>query len=324
MARPEQRRRLRRAAGVAALGLAVVVAGCGGAAAQKGVSLQVAPRSSLADQPLQIVLRGLRPDQRVTVSLESTDALGSSWTSSATFASDSRGQVDLARAAPISGSYTGSSAMGLVWSVHAPHRTGGGAYFWRNGSPLTWTATAQIGGNTVATTQFVRRLSAVPIVMRAATLISDGFVGELFTPAAGARHPAILLIGGSEGGISSPLEAAMLAAQGYPTLTIAYFDYPGLPSTLSQIPLEYFARVLTWLSRQPGVDPAHLLTLGISRGSEAALLLGVHYPSLVHGVTARAERRGDLRLSGLRRTCVDPPRPTVALHAGIRQSGAER
>jgi len=37
---------------------------------------------------------------------------------------------------------------------------------------------------------------------------------------------------------SSPLEAGMLAAQGYPTLTVAYFEYAGLPTTLSRIPLE--------------------------------------------------------------------------------------
>jgi dienelactone hydrolase len=269
-----------------AVALAVSLAGCGGGAAQEGVSLQVAPRISLADQPLRIVVRGLHPGERVTLGLESTDVHGVTWTSSATFTSDSSGLLDVSRAAPISGSYTGVSPMGLVWSMHSPHQPAAEAYFWRFGSPLTWTATASAGGDTVATARFVRRFSAIPIVARSATLSADGFVGKLFAPASRARRPAILLIGGSEGGISSPLEAGALAAQGYPTLTIAYFKYPGLPSTLSRIPLEYFARALAWLARQPGVDPAHVLTLGVSRGSEAALLLGVHYPSLVHGVIA--------------------------------------
>ena len=69
-------------------------------------------------------------------------------------------------------------------------------------------------------------------------------------------------------------------------LGVAYFGLPDLPFTLSDIPLEYFARALRWLDRQPDVDPAKIAVLGISRGSEAAQLLGVHYPDLVHAVIA--------------------------------------
>jgi dienelactone hydrolase len=79
---------------------------------------------------------------------------------------------------------------------------------------------------------------------------------------------------------------AMRASSGYPTLGVAYFGEPGLPKTLSRIPLEYFARALSWLARQPGVDLARIAVLGISRGSEAAQLLGVYYPGLVHAVIA--------------------------------------
>jgi dienelactone hydrolase len=67
---------------------------------------------------------------------------------------------------------------------------------------------------------------------------------------------------------------------------VAYFAEPGLPHTLSKIPLEYFVRALRWLARKPGVDPARIAVLGISRGSEAAQLLGAYYPGLVHAVIA--------------------------------------
>jgi dienelactone hydrolase len=66
----------------------------------------------------------------------------------------------------------------------------------------------------------------------------------------------------------------------------AYFKEPGLPQTLSKIPLEYFAKALTWLARQPGADRGRIAVLGVSRGSEAAQLLGVYYPGLVHAVIA--------------------------------------
>ena len=79
---------------------------------------------------------------------------------------------------------------------------------------------------------------------------------------------------------------AGLASAGYPTLDIAYFGEPGLPAALHDIPLEYFAKALRWLARQPQVLPADIYVSGGSRGSEAALLLGVHYPNLVHAVIA--------------------------------------
>jgi uncharacterized protein len=50
--------------------------------------------------------------------------------------------------------------------------------------------------------------------------------------------------------------------------------------------LEYFTRALGVLRAQPGVDPDHVLVAGESRGGEAALLLGAHFPELVNGVIA--------------------------------------
>jgi pimeloyl-ACP methyl ester carboxylesterase len=40
------------------------------------------------------------------------------------------------------------------------------------------------------------------------------------------------------------------------------------------------------LRAQPGVDPRHVLVAGVSRGGEATLLLGAHFPQLVNGVVA--------------------------------------
>ena len=96
----------------------------------------------------------------------------------------------------------------------------------------------------------------------------------------------MLLFGGSEGGLSGTAEAGLLASRGIPTLALAYFAEPGLPATLSRIPIEYFERALRWLARQPGVDPHRLTVYGVSRGSEAALLLGLHDQALVHEVVA--------------------------------------
>ena len=94
------------------------------------------------------------------------------------------------------------------------------------------------------------------------------------------------MIGGSSGGLADVGTASLLAARGYPTLALAYFKEPGLPSTLANIPPECFQNALTVLGGETGVDPAHLIVSGVSWGAEAALLLGSTYPSLTHAVIA--------------------------------------
>jgi dienelactone hydrolase len=96
----------------------------------------------------------------------------------------------------------------------------------------------------------------------------------------------VLVFSGSGGGLTTSFAAALLAAHGYPSLALAYFKAPGLPQTLHDIPLEYFTGALKLLGAQPGVDPHHVLVAGVSRGGEAALLLGTYFPRLVNGVIA--------------------------------------
>ena len=67
------------------------------------------------------------------------------------------------------------------------------------------------------------------------TLAQEGFVGAYWAPTTPARQPhaAVLLFGGSEGGLDGTLLAGTLAGQGYPTLDVAYFKEPGLPQSLT-------------------------------------------------------------------------------------------
>jgi dienelactone hydrolase len=151
------------------------------------------------------------------------------------------------------------------------------------------TITVTSNGRTLATRTLTRQWLATGVTTRAVTLAADKVAGRLFLPPAGpARHPAVLVFGGSEGGMSQTFTAALLAAHGYPSLTIAYFHEPGLPATLRDIPLEYFAAAARLLAGQPGVDPAHLIVMGYSRGTEAALLLAQDFPTLVHGAVLYA------------------------------------
>jgi dienelactone hydrolase len=274
---------------------AVVGSAClagSGLGAQGHVTVLVTPPLSLADQSVQVMVSGLAPHQLVTVEVRSVDAKRILWKSATAFRADSGGRLNLSRASALGGSYSqglgypSTWGMGVIAMMQPPWGyTPWGGYIWAGVQRFTVSVRAY--GHTVGSKVFWRKLSARPLHVQHLSLRADGFIGDYWTPAkSSGTRPAILAFGGSEGGEGTYFLASLLAAHGYPTLALAYFKEPGLPQTLANIPLEYFARALRWLHRQPQVNPNRILTLGSSRGSEAALLLGVHYPDLVHGVIA--------------------------------------
>lgn len=115
-------------------------------------------------------------------------------------------------------------------------------------------------------------------------VVQDGLVANWYAgPRRGSsKLPAVLLMGGSEGGIGSGAarQATDLVAHGYAVLQLAYFGAPGLPSKLDLVPLEYFDKALTWIERQPGIDPKRVAVVGASKGAEAALLVATRHPEL--------------------------------------------
>jgi dienelactone hydrolase len=261
--------------------LAAFASGCGGAARRP--ALVVTPGTSAEDQPLTIEASGFAPRERVTLTLRSIDVKGVRFAAHAAFRADEHGRIDLTRTAPLpGGSYTGRWAMGLVAAMTG---TPASAYYFWSATPRRFRLTASVAGRVRASTTFTRRWSAVRYATTKLSVAKDGIVGFFYAPV-GARHrTAVLAFGGSEGGVNS-FSAARFAAHGIPALYVGYFDAPGVPNRLVNIPLEYFHRALIWLDRQPSVDGRRVSIVTGSYGSEAALLLGIHYPALIHKIVA--------------------------------------
>jgi dienelactone hydrolase len=298
----------------------LVGAGCqSGPAAH--LQLVVDHPTTLMDMPLAIQVDGAQPDATVGLQARAVSSTGTVWTSSATFPADARGRVDLAHARPLpSSSYSGADPMGLFWSLKPTSRAGTVPTVPPDPEHVTLTATS--GG--ASTSAAVTRLTMGPgVTNRQLSIAGEGFFGRYFAPPAQTGpHAAVLVFGGSEGGLVSGvvLEASLLASHGYPSLALAFFGEPGLPPALQNVPLDYFVKALTWLGQQPGVDPQRIGVMGASRGTEAALPVGAHFPQLVHAVVAYAPSpvvnpaRSPTGTGGVAWTLADQPVPAVALY----------
>jgi dienelactone hydrolase len=117
-------------------------------------------------------------------------------------------------------------------------------------------------------------LSAVAQEVESVDVSSAGLVARLHRPAAPGPHPAVLVLGGSGGGIGWQDEtAALLAERGFVALALAYFGMEGLPAELERIPLEYVEHGLSYLRLQGDVDSLRVGVAGVSKGGELALLV---------------------------------------------------
>ena len=72
---------------------------------------------ALLDQVVSVRLRGLTPRQLATLRVNSTDRSHRQWGAWAEFRADSSGSVDLARDAPVNGSYSGAGPMAIFKSM---------------------------------------------------------------------------------------------------------------------------------------------------------------------------------------------------------------
>jgi dienelactone hydrolase len=113
-------------------------------------------------------------------------------------------------------------------------------------------------------------------------IATAGVFGNFYPGQGAGKRPGILLLAGSEGGLGrgTGMMAAALAKEGFAVLQLCYFGCPGLAPRLENVPLEIFARGLSWMRRDPRVDGERLALMGGSKGAEAALLVAARQPSL--------------------------------------------
>lgn len=262
---------------------ALLVAGCSAHATESGPQITARPDGVSISIPVQVTVEGLPAGDPVRVWARTYDRNGQVWESSGEFITDGVGGVDLSTAESTGGTYTGVDPHGLFWSMRladgeqAPY-------------PLVDAddVVVQLGvdreGTTVARTT-LRRVVREPRG-RVLPIAEEGLVGDLYLPPGSGVWPGVVLLGGAEGGRPDPAYAALLASEGYVVLGLAYFGLPGLPETLSRIPVEYGLTAARWLAERPEVSGDKVGVIGVGRGAEYALLLASTEPFRFAAVVA--------------------------------------
>ena len=223
-------------------------------------AVDVYPERALVDELLEVTARGFDRNDQVTLRASVATDRGT-WEGRATFVADDEGRVDPATQAPVEGTYDGVSPMGLVQFARRVERP--------DLEPPETRVDAFVDGDVVATATCERRLAGDVVVE---SIADDRLVGTVLRPPGDGPHPGVLLVGGAESGVQTAPRAKLLASRGYAVCSLAYFGAAGLPDDLVEVPLEYFDRAVDWLAGRETVRPEPLGVVGISRGSEAAVL----------------------------------------------------
>jgi dienelactone hydrolase len=247
--------------------------------AQPGASVAVGQESGLMDEIVRLRISGLPARRRVTVAAEMSLG-GYHWASRAGFVADRRGSIDLANQSPVSGSYSGRDPMGLFWSMSG---TSGARKSEDPFAPVLTTIRVAIGGREIASRQFSRAWLAPNV--RVTAVRQGSVVAMLFDPGPSGNGKGVIVLSGSEGGISE-WEAALLASHGFTVLAPAYFRAEGRPERLVEIPLEDMKQAIDILRAHPAINGRRIAVLGSSKGGELALLLGATYPQDVGAVVS--------------------------------------
>ncbi|XP_076777817.1 acyl-coenzyme A thioesterase 6 isoform X1 [Arvicanthis niloticus] len=235
------------------------------------LSLEPAGRSCW-DEPLSIAVRGLAPEQPVTLRAALRDEKGARFRAHARYRADAAGELDLARAPALGGSFAGLEPMGLLWAMEPdrPH--------WRlvkRDVQTPFVVELEVldghepdGGRLLARAVHERHFMA-PGVRRVP--VREGRVrGTLFLPAGEVQFPGIIDLYGSVGGLCE-YRASLLAGHGFAVLALACFRFEDLPECLSDVRLEYFEEALAFMLHHPQVKGPNIGLLGVSKGGDLCL-----------------------------------------------------
>ncbi|XP_013404605.1 acyl-coenzyme A amino acid N-acyltransferase 1 isoform X1 [Lingula anatina] len=259
-----------------------------------GPEICAVPGKVLMDEKVELQIKGLKSGAAVTVK-SFLEEKGMKFGAYAHFIANSNGEVNTATSPSLGGSYKGTDAMGLYWSmIPEPGQRNGLRLMKKDVTTPYNVHISLLSGHIdpyspnnskvqvpVAETN-IERLYMADNVERIP--VREGALrGALFVPKGPGTFPGVMDLFGSAGGLIEH-RAALLASRGFAVLALAYFAYEDLPDTFLDVDLTYFKEGAEWLSHHPSVTPGGIGVIGTSKGAEIALLMGIHFPQVIKAV----------------------------------------
>ncbi|WP_160674091.1 acyl-CoA thioesterase/BAAT N-terminal domain-containing protein [Clostridium sp. C8-1-8] len=247
--------------------------------------ISIIPDISRADEPVDVIIKGLAKNTKVTIRLFSKDyycintsifevADDAVWESYAVFETDEEGKIDLEKSKPIEGTYRNIDKMGLFYSMTVKE----------NHKPIVPSKLSDISENRSYNVTFQVELNGEIIASRVhkrffcdETIISEDvedekFMGRYFTSKDSIPKKTVIVVSGSDGRIEKAQAIAELfAIRGYSALAVCYFGLDGVKENLSCIELEGIENAIEWLKKQSTVDKNKIAIYGRSKGGEMVL-----------------------------------------------------
>lgn len=240
------------------------------------LTISIKPAQALFGTPFSMTISGLKSGEHAVLKARSIDGVGTFWDSTATFKADRNGEIDLSSQAPIYGDYAEPDVLGMLWAMQPSNSRNKVRHYvaYEHGVTVRFTLNDSVGRTATAILGRYYQMPDTGLVR--VPLDANGCKGFLYYPETDGPFPGLILLGGSGGGMSDTI-AQTLASNGFATLALAYFRYPGLPGDLVEIPLEYFKGAIEWMKKHQAVQKTKLGLVGHSKGGECSLLLASLY-----------------------------------------------
>ncbi|XP_010305110.2 acyl-coenzyme A thioesterase 1-like [Balearica regulorum gibbericeps] len=248
------------------------------------VTVLPSPRC-LFDDPVQVRVAGLLPQQAVTLRASLVDESGELFQAHAHYRAGSSGELDLSRSPALGGSYLGVEPMGLLWSLKskAPYKR----LAKRNVlTPFCVDLEVYEGHGDMSRLlgkctnerwflgEGVKRIS-----------VREGHLkATLFLPPGPGPFPGLIDLYGSGGGLVE-YRASLLASRGFVTLALAYMAFEDLPAMPEVLELSYFEEAVNFLRKQQQVKDTGIGVLGLSKGADLALSMATFLPGIKAAVS---------------------------------------
>ena len=250
----------------------------------KDYNIKIEPEVSHISERIHFTIENLPPDTLVKINAVSNNYYcinsdiryipdNSLWTSSGEFYTDKNGTLDLSKTAPSSGSYKDADEMGLIYSMTTVRVKNKSLPQSIKDVPqnrsYTINFTFTIGSDIF--TESIKRYYCTDDVL-CKDVDSKMLKGRFFVKNDTIKHPAVIVLSGSDGRIEKAQSIAQcLSMEGFAALAVCYFGMDGVSPSLEKIPLEIVENAIRYLKAESSVDKNKIGIYGRSKGGEMAL-----------------------------------------------------